>query len=216
MTTAACGGGPYACGNDPLQWPMDRRRTAAPAGPGDGPGVRSTRIMSARYYRFEGFELDAAARELRGADGPVALPLKSFDCLVYLLERRERAVGRDELISAVWGRVDVSDALLGQTLARARRAVGDTGEDQRVIRTVARFGYHWVAPVEIVVDDALPGATHAAPVERIAQPLERAASAPVAARAANAPDAGVLRHRVAFAGAALVLAAIVAAAVIAS
>lgn len=109
--------------------------------------------MSARHYRFGGFELDASSRTLRDAHGPVALPLKSFDCLVYLLERRERAVGRDELISAVWGRADVSDALLGQTLARARRAIGDTGDEQRFIRTVARFGYHWVAPVEIV-DDA--------------------------------------------------------------
>lgn len=106
--------------------------------------------MSARHYRFGDFELDASSRELRDANGPVALPLKSFDCIVYLLERRERAVGRDELISAVWGRADVSDALLGQTLARARRAIGDTGEEQRFIRTVARFGYHWVAPVAIV------------------------------------------------------------------
>ena len=127
--------------------------------------------MSARRYHFGVYALDAPARELRDAQGPVALPPKSFDCLVYLLERRERAVGRDELISAVWGRVDVSDALLGQTLARARRAVGDTGEEQRVIRTVARFGYHWVAPVT-VVDEAAASPDLAAP------PAERAADDP--------------------------------------
>lgn len=115
--------------------------------------------MSARHYRFGDYELDASSRELRDANGPVALPLKSFDCLVYLLERRQRAVGRDELISAVWGRADVSDALLGQTLARARRAIGDTGEEQRFIRTVARFGYHWVAPVAIVEPLAMAIAT---------------------------------------------------------
>jgi DNA-binding winged helix-turn-helix (wHTH) protein/tetratricopeptide (TPR) repeat protein len=112
--------------------------------------------MSPRRYRFTGFELDALARELRRGDDAVALPLKSFECLVYLLEHRERAVGRDELISAVWGRIDVSDALLGQTLARARRAVGDTGDDQRVIRTVPRFGYHWVAAVTVVGEDTVP------------------------------------------------------------
>ncbi|MBA8889612.1 DNA-binding winged helix-turn-helix (wHTH) protein/tetratricopeptide (TPR) repeat protein [Dokdonella fugitiva] len=112
--------------------------------------------MSARHYRFGGFELDASSRTLRDAHGPVALPLKSFDCLVYLIEQRERAVGRDELISAVWGRADVSDALLGQTLARARRAIGDTGDEQRFIRTVARFGYHWVAPVVVVEQVAPP------------------------------------------------------------
>ncbi|MFC4820875.1 winged helix-turn-helix domain-containing protein [Dokdonella ginsengisoli] len=110
--------------------------------------------MASQYYRFDRFELDALSRELRHDGSAVALPLKSFDCLVYLLERRDRAVGRDELISAVWGRVDVSDALLGQTLARARRAVDDSGGEQRVIRTVPRFGYRWVAPVEVI--DAAP------------------------------------------------------------
>jgi len=100
-----------------------------------------------QLYRFGDYELHPHSRELRRGGTPVSLPLKSFDCLVYLIERSERAVGRDELISAVWGRADVSDALLGQTLARARRAVGDRGETQSVIRTVPGFGYQWVAPV---------------------------------------------------------------------
>jgi DNA-binding winged helix-turn-helix (wHTH) protein/tetratricopeptide (TPR) repeat protein len=168
--------------------------------------------MSALRYRFDDYELDAPARELRTARGPVALPPKSFDCLVYLLERRERAVGRDELISAVWGRVDVSDALLGQTLARARRAVGDTGEEQRVIRTVARFGYHWVAPVEIVGNDAVPGAVAAGPIEQIEQAAERAVPGPGAARA---PDAVARRRPRAFTGVVLLLATIVVVAVVA-
>ncbi len=126
--------------------------------------------MSSRRFRFNDFELDALARELRSGGDAVALPLKSFECLVYLLEHRERAVGRDELISAVWGRIDVSDALLGQTLARARRAVGDTGEEQRVIRTVPRFGYHWVAPVIEVGSDAaqVPDAAAAPPADAAA------------------------------------------------
>jgi len=97
--------------------------------------------MLSQYYRFGDYELHPHSRELRCGGAPVSLPLKSFDCLVYLIERSQRAVGRDELISAVWGRADVSDALLGQTLARARRAVGDSGEAQSVIRTVPRFGY---------------------------------------------------------------------------
>lgn len=130
--------------------------------------------MSSRRFRFNDFELDALARELRSGGDAVALPLKSFECLVYLLEHRERAVGRDELISAVWGRIDVSDALLGQTLARARRAVGDTGDEQRVIRTVPRFGYHWVAPVIEVANDSgqAPDASAEAPPggEMFAQP----------------------------------------------
>lgn len=105
--------------------------------------------MHKQSYQFGEFELDPASRELRQNGRAIPLPPKSFDCLVYLLEHRERAIGRDELISAVWGRVDVSDALLAQTLLRARRAVGDTGSGQAIIRTVSRFGYQWVADVEV-------------------------------------------------------------------
>lgn len=108
-------------------------------------------------FRFGDFRLDPAARELwRGAER-INLPPKSFECLAYLVEHRERAVGRDELISAVWGRADVNDALLAQTLLRARRAVGDTGSGQTAIRTVPRFGYRFVAVVDR--DEAQPVAT---------------------------------------------------------
>jgi len=148
--------------------------------------------MASQHYRFDRFELDALSRELRLDGTPVALPLKSFDCLVYLLERRDRAVGRDELISAVWGRVDVSDALLGQTLARARRAVDDSGGEQRVIRTVPRFGYRWVAPVD-VVETAAPVPAPPRP-EPAAEPLPPADAlrdaAGEAAWAAEAPPPG--------------------------
>ena len=115
--------------------------------------------MLSQYYRFGDYELHPHSRELRRGGAPVSLPLKSFDCLVYLIERSQRAVGRDELISAVWGRADVSDALLGQTLARARRAVGDSGEAQSVIRTVPGFGYQWVAPVSTADVRAMPSET---------------------------------------------------------
>jgi len=135
--------------------------------------------MRVPTYRFGEFELDPAARELRREGGRVSLPPKSFDCLVYLISHRERAVGRDELIAAVWGRVDITDTVVSQTMLRARKALGDSGESaQRMVRTVPRFGYHWVAPVVAsahgndsdrqaqaareapgVTDDALP-ATH--------------------------------------------------------
>ncbi|RYD14854.1 MAG: hypothetical protein EOP90_11355 [Lysobacteraceae bacterium] len=148
--------------------------------------------MSPRRFRFNDFELDALARELRSGGDAVALPLKSFECLVYLLEHRERAVGRDELISAVWGRIDVSDALLGQTLARARRAVGDTGDEQRVIRTVPRFGYHWVAPVtEVAAESDL---APEAPIEPTAVPGSFAHSdAGVATQADTQPSTRPIR-----------------------
>jgi len=120
--------------------------------------------MSSRIYRFADYRLAPAARELWQGDVLLALPPKSFDCLAYLVEHHERAVGRDELISAVWGRADVSDDLLAQTLRRARLSVGDTGNAQRAIRTVPRFGYRWVWPIDAVevipaaLDEAAPAA----------------------------------------------------------
>ncbi|MGO4222158.1 winged helix-turn-helix domain-containing protein [Lysobacter sp. TAF61] len=104
--------------------------------------------MRLTRYRFGEFELDPASRELKRAGLRVALPPKSFDCLAYLIANRERAVGRDELIAAVWGKVDVSDTVVAQTMLRARKALDDTGNRQSIIRTVSRFGYHWIAPVE--------------------------------------------------------------------
>jgi DNA-binding winged helix-turn-helix (wHTH) protein len=112
-------------------------------------------------YRFGDFRLDPATRELCRAGAPVAVPPRAFDCIVYLLEHRERAVGRDELIAAVWGRTETGDGTLGQTILAARRALDDTGKEQHAIRTVFRFGYHWVAPVD-VVDNAPP---ESAPIE---------------------------------------------------
>lgn len=121
-------------------------------------------------YRFGAFVIDTAKREVRKGHDVHALPAKAFDCIAYLVEHRERAVGRDELIAAIWGRADVSDSVLSQTVLNARRALEDTGKEQQAIRTVIGFGYHWVAPIErveagetaaaIVADNAEPpGAT---------------------------------------------------------
>jgi len=145
--------------------------------------------MLSRRYRFEGFELDVPSCELRRDGEVIPLPLKSFDCIVYLLEKRERVVGRDELISAVWGRVDVNDALLGQTLARARRALGDTGDAQRMIRTMPRFGYRWVAPVTLVAEDD-PAASGSDARPLVPNPVAERAPVPVAGLPASTRQAG--------------------------
>lgn len=100
----------------------------------------------ARIYYFGHFCLDPAARLLQRHNRPVSLAPKAFDCIAYLIEHRDRAVGRDELIANVWGKVDVADNVLGQVIARSRRALGDVGEDHVMIRTVLRFGYQWIAP----------------------------------------------------------------------
>ena len=104
--------------------------------------------MRAVTYRFHDFRLSPAAHELWRADARLVLPPRVLACLCHLIEQRERAVGRDELIRAVWHRDNVSDIQLGQLILRARRAVGDEGTLQHSIRTVVGFGYRWVAPTE--------------------------------------------------------------------
>lgn len=101
-------------------------------------------------YRFAGICLDTASRQIRGPHGPLAVPRRVFDCLAYLLEHRDRAVSRDELILHVWNRNNVSDTQLAQAVLRARRLLCDDGSEQRLIRTVPGYGYHWVA--DVVVD----------------------------------------------------------------
>lgn len=105
--------------------------------------------MASAIYRFGEFQLDPASRELRRGEEDLALPLKVFDCVVYLVENRDRAVGRDELIEAVWGDAHLSDSVLGQAILLARKALDDTGEEQHVIKTVRGFGYRWAAPVDV-------------------------------------------------------------------
>lgn len=107
-------------------------------------------------YLFGAFRLDPATRELRRGDAAIAVPPRAFDCIVYLVEHRDRAVGRDELIAAVWGKADIGDGMLGQTILSARRALEDTGKEQACIRTVIRFGYHWIAPVTVDGGEAAP------------------------------------------------------------
>ncbi|MBT2119820.1 winged helix-turn-helix domain-containing protein [Dyella sp. LX-66] len=121
--------------------------------------------MEKPVYVFGRYRLDPLARELRGDGELVTLPASAFDCLVYLVEHRQRPVGKDELIAAVWGRTEVSDNLLAQHIVRLRRLwEGDTS----CIRTVPRVGYHWVA--ETSVDTVAP--------EAVA--YERSAAEPVA------------------------------------
>ncbi|MGO4702028.1 winged helix-turn-helix domain-containing protein [Dyella sp. 2RAB6] len=107
-------------------------------------------------YRFGAFELHPQARELRQDGAAVELTASAFDCLVYLVEHRERPVGKDELIAAVWGSVEISDNLLAQTIVRLRRALGDNADEQRCIKTLPRVGYRWVLATSIVSDIALP------------------------------------------------------------
>lgn len=98
-------------------------------------------------YRFGSFKLDTDRVELwRGSDA-VAIEPQVFSLLLYLIENRDRVVSKDDLIDSVWkGRI-ISDATLSTRINGARRAVGDSGKDQTILRTVPRRGFRFVADV---------------------------------------------------------------------
>jgi len=99
-------------------------------------------------YRFSSFTLDTARRELRAGGSLVALEPQVFDVLAHLVAARDRVVSRDDLLEAVWhGRI-VSEATISSRLNAARAAIGDTGLDQRLIRTLPRRGVRFVGDVE--------------------------------------------------------------------
>lgn len=102
--------------------------------------------------RFDGFELDPAARELRGPGGPVHVEQQVFDVLLHLVRHRDRVVAKTELLDEIWGDRFVSESALTSRIKSARRAVGDDGERQAIIRTIRGIGYRFVADVADVAD----------------------------------------------------------------
>jgi DNA-binding winged helix-turn-helix (wHTH) protein/tetratricopeptide (TPR) repeat protein len=100
--------------------------------------------MAALPVRFADYHLVTAARELWRGDRLLPTTPLVFDCLAYLIQHRDRAVGRDELVSAVWGKLDVNDNQVNQLILRVRRTFGDDARMASAIRTVPGFGYRWI------------------------------------------------------------------------
>ena len=98
-------------------------------------------------YLFEDFALDTDRRELRRGADVVAVAPQVFDLLDYLIRNRERVVSKDDLISAIWNGRIVSDAALTTRLNAARGVIGDTGDEQRLIKTLPRKGFRFVGAV---------------------------------------------------------------------
>jgi TolB-like protein/Flp pilus assembly protein TadD len=98
-------------------------------------------------YLFEEYAFDTDRRELhRGAD-VVSVAPQVFDLIDYLIRNRERVVSKDDLIKAIWNGRSVSDAALTTRLNAARTAIGDSGEEQRFIKTLPRKGFRFVGAV---------------------------------------------------------------------
>jgi TolB-like protein len=98
-------------------------------------------------YNFEDYSLDLDRQELRRGGVLVEIEPQVLDLLQYLIRNRDRIVSKDDLIANVWkGRV-VSDSTLTSRITSARQAIGDSGDHQRLIRTIARKGVRFVGDV---------------------------------------------------------------------
>jgi TolB-like protein/Flp pilus assembly protein TadD len=98
-------------------------------------------------YAFGEYVLDVRRRELRRGNEPLKLEPQVFDLLAYLVHHRDRVIGKDELLQAVWrGRI-VSDSAVTTRINAARRALSDDGKRQRLIRTLPRKGVRLVAEI---------------------------------------------------------------------
>lgn len=98
-------------------------------------------------YRWDDYSLDREGTLLTRQGQQIDVSRKVLDCISHLVEHRERVVGYDELIRKVWGHESVTNHQLSQVILAARRALGDDGQAQRVIRTMPGLGYRWICEV---------------------------------------------------------------------
>jgi TolB-like protein/Flp pilus assembly protein TadD len=125
-------------------------------------------------FAFADCLLDPGRRELTRGSEVVSTGPQVFDLLVHLVRNRERVISKDDLLQAVWhGRI-VSESTLTSHINAVRKAIGDTGEDQRLIRTLARKGFRFVGEVQEIRSSDGPDS----PRSRTAEPSET--SAPLA------------------------------------
>jgi adenylate cyclase len=155
--------------------------------------------------RFADFEIDLARQEMRRTGAIVHVEPQVFDLLVHLIRNRDRIVSKDELFEAIWqGRI-VSEATLSSRISAARRALGDSGNDQSFIRTLHKRGFRFVGDVEC--DGSAPaanaietGVAREGPVHETAKLVpahasdEPAASAPSFDDVGRGPDQEYLAH----------------------
>ena len=133
-------------------------------------------------YRFSGHILSPARRTLVREGRELPLMPRCFDLLVLLVERRNEAVSRGEILDAVWSDVVVTDGALSQAVRILRRTLGDDPREPTFIRTVQRHGYRFVCGDVVEEPDEGPP-----------EPVRAAAAAPV--RTATEPDANASRDQ---------------------
>src|SRR5215211_7540102 len=113
-------------------------------------------------------ELDETLFELRAPEGRVPLEPQAFDVLAHLVRHRDRLVSKEELMDTIWGGRFVSETAVTSRIKQVRRALGDDGVAQRLVKTVHGRGYRYVGQVGHV--------GHVGPV--VDQPSPRAMASP--------------------------------------
>jgi adenylate cyclase len=112
------------------------------------------RGSSVLRYLFEDYSLDIGRRELRRGDDIVPVEPQVFDLLAYLVHHRDQVVSKDDVLAAVWNGRFVSESALTTRINAARSALGDSGEAQRLIRTLRGRGFRFVGEVSEFGDTA--------------------------------------------------------------
>ena len=117
-------------------------------------------------FLFEDFALDCERRELRAGGAMIPVEPQVFDILVHLVENRDRVVSKDDLIASVWNGRIVSDSTLDSRINAVRKAVGDSGGQQRLVRTMSRKGFRFVGAVTSTGKPAKHRNSSAAPLQQ--------------------------------------------------
>ena len=135
-------------------------------------------------FCFADQTLDTDRRELSRGSDRVAIEPQVFDLLVYLMENRDRVVSKDDLIASIWDGRIVSESTLTSRINAARKAVGDSGRDQKLIRTFSRKGFRFVGTLrsqqadnELPEQVVPPAADGGEPARAALSPLDRPAIA---------------------------------------
>jgi TolB-like protein len=125
------------------------------------------------HFLFSNHILDTDLHELRCDHRVVPVEPQVFDLLVYLLENRDRVVSKDDLIGKIWGGRIVSDSTLTSRINAARKAIGDTGSDQRLIRTISRKGFRFVGSALTQLSSAGAEGSAPSPEDQLGLPQPR-------------------------------------------
>ena len=149
-------------------------------------GIGSSKGTKLLGFRFDEFEIDLGQQELRRSGEVVRIEPQVFELLVYLVRNSSRIVSKEELIEAVWQGRAISEAALSSCVSAARRAIGDSGKDQRRIRTASKRGFRFVgslddAPPQTLLPDGAPsGQENPAAAIAGARPQQAAAASALA------------------------------------